>query len=71
MFCLFYRILYNAVSLTTVVQILAVYVLLPSSESVGTHCANVFNAQHGYVQNQSGGIVGPQPLENHKLHAFL
>ena len=41
---------------STVVQILAVYVLLPSSGSVGTHCicANVYNAQHGHVRTQRG-----------------
>ena len=35
-----------------VVQILAVSVLLPSSESVGTQyiCANVHNAQHGKLE---------------------
>ena len=35
-----------------VVQILAVSVLLPSSESVGTQCisANVYNAQHGKLE---------------------
>ena len=41
------------VSLTaTVVQILAVSVLLPSSESVSTHCihANIYNAQHGKLE---------------------
>ena len=62
----------HCVSLTTVVQILAVSVLLLSSESVGTHCicANVYNAQHGHVRIQRGDR-GPDPLENHMLYGFL
>ena len=59
---LFYEILYNTIKCSlcftdiTVVQILAVYVLLSSSESVGTHCicANVYSAQHGHVRIQRG-----------------
>ena len=78
---LFYEIIYNAIKWQcsslcftdiTVVQILAVYVLLSSSESVGTHCicANVYSAQHGHVRIQREDR-GPTPLVNHKLYAFL
>ena len=49
----------------TVVQILAVSVLRPSSESVGTHCicANVYNAQHG----KKAKVILSEPLSTSEL----